>query len=137
MGYENNIKTNKSFGLMSAFILVGGMVIAAMITLLGIGMNTTHAASVKQVSTGAETACAVTGGAAKCWGANESGQLGNGTTTNSSSPQAVSVRATAIAEVKECFFIFCSIKVPYQPASALAGKTVEKVSVGAITAMDS
>ncbi|MDB5176344.1 MAG: hypothetical protein JWN75_12 [Candidatus Saccharibacteria bacterium] len=131
MGYVNNIKTNKSFELSSVFVLGIGMLIAFIMTFLGFGIATTHAASVKQVSTGAETACAVTDGAAKCWGANEFGQLGNGSTNNSSTPQAVSVRATAIAEVKDCFLgIFCTVKVPYQPASALAGKFVEKVSVG-------
>ncbi len=107
MGYENNIKTNKSFGLKTVFAVITSLAITAMITLLGIGINTTHAATVKQVSTGAETACAVTDGNAKCWGSNQFGQLGNNTTTNSSTPVVV---------IKD--------------AGVMAGKFVEKVSVG-------
>ena len=39
---------------------------------------------VTAVSTGTDSACAIAGGEAYCWGLNSSGQLGNGTTTNSS-----------------------------------------------------
>jgi alpha-tubulin suppressor-like RCC1 family protein len=43
------------------------------------------------VSAGVRSACGVTtAGAAYCWGHNSSGQLGNGTTTNSLAPVAVS-----------------------------------------------
>jgi alpha-tubulin suppressor-like RCC1 family protein len=130
MEYGNNTKTTGSLVVRTLLFFIVSLVMAIMIALVGSNIKT-HAASVKQVSTGAETACAVVDGKAKCWGANESGQLGNGTTTNSSTPQAVNVRETAVAEVKECIFgIFCTVKTPYQPASALAGKTVEKVSVG-------
>jgi alpha-tubulin suppressor-like RCC1 family protein len=38
---------------------------------------------------GLNHACAVTGGAGYCWGSNTSGQLGDGTTTNSATPVLV------------------------------------------------
>lgn len=47
-------------------------------------------ADAKQISTGVGHSCAlITGGAVRCWGSNEFGQLGNGTTTTSAKPVSV------------------------------------------------
>jgi len=103
--------------------------------------------NVTQISTGPSTTCAVTGdeGKAYCWGSNANGQLGAGKNVyndKQSSPIAVSVNPSAQAALAghsycaSYVFGICRSTVtdleptPAQPASALAGKFVTKISVG-------
>ena len=53
--------------------------------------------AVTEISAGTSVSCAlITDGTIRCWGANESGQLGNGTTTSSSVPVTVTDITNAI-----------------------------------------
>lgn len=97
-----------------------------------IGAQTAHGAAVQQVSTGYDSACAIASGKVKCWGNNASGQLGNRSTTNSSTPVAVyDAKNPAPITPNPCggWFQPSCTPVP-QPSSPLAGRYVEKVSVG-------
>lgn len=96
-----------------------------------------QAATVSQVSTGAVSACAVVDKWVKCWGLNDYGQLGNGKTSDTpqTTPVSVANNKTATTATTTCttyLWGICtaSTTTPAQPASAMAGKTVEKVSVG-------
>lgn len=58
------------------------------------------ASSVTAISAGYQHTCVVTtDGAAKCWGNNSSGQLGNGTTIYSTTPVEVSSLASGVAAI--------------------------------------
>lgn len=70
------------------------------------GTVAVSADAVQAFSTGGSHVCAVTGGVAYCWGYNNEGQLGNGTTTPSNTP------------------------VPVDTSGVLAGKTVTDISAG-------
>ena len=61
-------------------------------------VSVTGISSATAISGGRDHMCSlISGGTAKCWGDNYQGQLGNGSTTDSSSPVSVSNISTATA----------------------------------------
>lgn len=71
-----------------------------------------HTVGVVSVGAGAYHSCAVTlGGAARCWGANDSGQLGDNTTTQRSSAIAVVGLDSGVAVISTGAFHSCALTV--------------------------
>ena len=65
---------------------------------------------VMQIAAGYNFSCAVTtSGAAKCWGSNGDGQLGNGTTTNSSVPEQVSGLTSGVSSISAGGYHSCAV----------------------------
>jgi alpha-tubulin suppressor-like RCC1 family protein len=64
---------------------------------------------VTSLASGGDHSCAVAGGAAVCWGVNDRGQLGNGTTTDSATPVPVTGLDRGVREVVAGFEHSCAI----------------------------
>jgi alpha-tubulin suppressor-like RCC1 family protein len=67
------------------------------------------ASVVTQVSAGGGFTCAVVGGAAKCWGGNPYGELGNNSTTNSSVPVDVVGLSSGVVAVSSGWGHACAL----------------------------
>ena len=67
---------------------------------------------VARITAGDSDTCAVTtAGAAKCWGNNGTGQLGDGTTTNRLTPTAVSGLTSGVASITASYWHTCAVTI--------------------------
>ncbi|MEK7748305.1 MAG: hypothetical protein AAB300_04450 [Nitrospirota bacterium] len=90
------MKTARYSRIKGVFLL--GFLIGACLLATGCGSETSGTSGATAIATGGYHTCEVLSvGTVQCWGYNESGQLGNGSTTRSSLPVPVSNITTAIA----------------------------------------
>ena len=92
-------------------LLTRGATLLAALALLFASAGPATASSQKfvQISTGDYHTCALTSrGAAYCWGNNFSGELGDGTTSNASSPQAV-IGGLRLASISAGYEFTCGL----------------------------
>src|SRR5437763_2365663 len=65
---------------------------------------------VDAISAGGDHTCALKDGGAFCWGANDSGQVGDGTMTRRLAPVAVSGMATGVTAIRAGATHTCAVK---------------------------
>ncbi|MGH3646150.1 MAG: Ig-like domain-containing protein [Micromonosporaceae bacterium] len=98
---QTRLRTRRAIGGLAALVLAFPLVAAVLGSAAVADVNEASAASLvdkqRRISVGNLHSCAITdAGEVECWGGNDNGQLGNGTTTTSTAPVPVSGVSAAL-----------------------------------------